>query len=73
MINLFLMTGKKQRHRSQKNFCKRCSSHRHRTIDTNLCDSYEPDCLVSAGRSDNNPLSLYKCTIIEHGDIQYKL
>ena len=59
-------------HPSQKNFCKRCSSHGHRTIDTDLCESYEPDCLVSAWRSDNNPLSnFYKCTIT-HGGIQYK-
>ena len=59
-------------HPSQKNFCKRCSSHGHRTIDTDLCESYEPDCLVSAWRSDNNPLSnFYRCTIT-HGGIQYK-
>ena len=33
-------------HPSQKNFCKRCASHGHRTIDTDVCESYEPDCLA---------------------------
>ena len=59
-------------HPSQKNFCKRCASHGHRTIDTDVCDSYEPDCLVSAWRGDNNPLSnFYKCTLSD-GDFTYK-
>ena len=51
-------------HQSQKNFCKRCASHGHRTTDINMCDSYEADSAVIAWRSDNNPLSnFYKCQI----------
>ena len=59
-------------HPSQKNFCKRCASHGHRTIDTDVCESYEPDCLVSAWRSDNTPLSNFYKSSLSHGDIQYK-
>ena len=59
-------------HPSQKNFCKRCASHGHRTIDLDVCQSYEPDCLVSAWRGDMNPLSnFYKCTV-SYGDLNYK-
>ena len=51
-------------HPSQKNYCKRCASHGHRTIDVDVCDSYEPDCLVSAWRGDKNPLSnFYICDL----------
>ena len=30
-------------HPSQKNFCKRCASHGHRTVDVDICESYEAD------------------------------
>ena len=51
-------------HPSQKNFCKRCEKHGHRTIDDDMCPSYEPDCVVAAWRADNNPLSnFYKCAL----------
>ena len=30
---------------SQKDYCKRCASHGHSTINIDVCDSYEPDCL----------------------------
>ena len=49
---------------SQKNFCKRCSSHGHRTIDVDLCESFEADCVVAAFRADRNPLSNYYLCII---------
>ena len=59
-------------HPSQKNFCKRCANHGHRTVDTDVCEAYEPDCLVSAWRGDNNPLSnFYRCTIT-HDNVTYK-
>ena len=46
-------------HPSQENFCKRCSLHGHRTIDVELCDSFEADCVVAAFRAYRNPLSNY--------------
>ena len=59
-------------HPSQKNFCKRCASHGHRTTDVDMCEAYEPDCLVSAWRGDNNPLSnFYRCTLT-HEDKEFK-
>ena len=59
-------------HSSQKNFGKRCSSHGHRTIDVDVCESYEADCVVEAFRADHNPLSnYYMCTIIR-ADTSYK-
>ena len=59
-------------HPLQKNFCKHCSSHGHCTIDVDLCDLYEPDCLVSAWRGDRNPLSnFYSCTI-SCDELKYK-
>ena len=52
-------------HASQKNYCKRCANHGHRTNDVDMCESYDPDCTVVAFRADSNPLSnYYKCTLI---------
>ena len=59
-------------HPSQKNYCKRCASHGHRTIDVDVCDSYEPDCLVSAWRGDKNPLSNFYICDLSNGDFKYK-
>ena len=59
-------------HPSQKNFCKRCSSHGHRTIDVDLCESFEADCVVTAFRADRNPLSNYYLCTITHADTSYK-
>ena len=51
-------------HRSQKNFCKRCDSHGHRTSDIGLCEAYEADEMVTPFRADSNPLSnFFKCNI----------
>ena len=59
-------------HKSQKNYCKRCASHGHRTTDIGMCESYEPDCSVMAFRANNNPLSnFYECTITI-GKCQFK-
>ena len=59
-------------HASQKNFCKRCALHGHRTTDMDSCESYDPDSNVTAFRSDNNPLSnFYSCTLVS-GDITFK-
>ena len=59
-------------HPSQKNFCKRCATHGHRTIDTEMCESYDPDCVVAAWRADNNPLSnFFKCSI-SHNSLVFK-
>ena len=44
-------------HASQKNYCKRCASHGHRTNDVDACESYDADSPVAAWRADNNPLS----------------
>ena len=55
-------------HASQKNYCKRCATHGHRTMDIEECQSYNADCAVSAFRSNNNPLSnFYPCSIIHDG------
>ena len=55
-------------HASQKNYCKRCATHGHRTMDIEECQSYNADCAVSAFRSNNNPLSnFYPCSIIHNG------
>ena len=55
-------------HKSQKNYCKRCDSHGHRTSDIGLCQSYEADESVSPFRADSNPLSnFFKCTITIQG------
>ena len=55
-------------HPSQKNYCKRCASHGHRTNDIDLCESYEADCTVAAFRADSNPLSnFYMCTLTHDG------
>ena len=59
-------------HKSQKNFCKRCDSHGHRTSDVGLCESYNPDEAVTPFRADSNPLSNYfKCSITFH-DREFK-
>ena len=51
-------------HKSQKNYCKRCASHGHRTSDIGMRGSYDPDSGVVAFRTNNNPLSnYYMCTI----------
>ena len=40
-------------------------------VDTDVCEAYELDCLVSAWRGDNNPLSnFYRCTIT-HDNVTY--
>ena len=55
-------------HASQKNYCKRCATHGHRTMDIEECQSYNADCAVSAFRSNNNPLlNFYPCSIIHDG------
>ena len=61
-------------HPSQKNFCKRCSSHGHRTIDVivDLCESFEADCVVAGFRADRNPLSNYYLCTMTHADTSYK-
>ena len=59
-------------HSSQKNFCKRCASHGHRTVDVDICESYEADCVVAAFRADRNPLSNYYMSNITHADLNYK-
>ena len=52
-------------HASQKNFCKRCAEHGHRTTDIAQCEAYDADAAVVAFRSDSNPLSnFYRCTLI---------
>ena len=59
-------------HASQKNYCKRCAQHGHRTIDVDQCDSYDPDSVVAAFRSDSHPLSnFYLCTIV-NDDITFR-
>ena len=51
-------------HKSQKNYCKRCDTHGHRTSDVGLCESYDADAPVTPFRADSNPLSNYfKCRI----------
>ena len=51
-------------HKSQKNYCKRCDTHGHRTSDVGLCESYDADAPVNPFRADSNPLSNYfKCRI----------
>ena len=59
-------------HPSQKNFYKRCASHGHRTVDVDICESYEADCVVAAFRADRNPLSNYYMSNITYADINYK-
>ena len=59
-------------HPSQKNFCKRCASHGHRTVDVDICESYEADCVVAAFRADSNPLGNYYMSNITHADMNYK-
>ena len=55
-------------HRSQKNFCKRCDKHGHRTADVGLCEAYNHDESVAPFRADANPLSnFFKCTIDFNG------
>ena len=39
-------------HASQRNFCKRCALHGHRTTDIDNCEAYDPDLHVTAFRSD---------------------
>ena len=57
---------------SHKTLCKRCSSHGHRTIDVDLCESFEVLCVVPAFKADRNQLSnCYMCTIT-HADTSYK-
>ena len=59
-------------HQSQKNFCKRCASHGHRTSDIGICESYDADSAVLAWRADSNPLSnFFKCRIT-YGDCEFK-
>ena len=51
-------------HKSQKNYCKRCDTHGHRTSDVGLCESYDADAPVTPFRADSNPLSnFFKCRI----------
>ena len=59
-------------HKSQKNFCKRCASHGHRTSDVGLCEAYDPDSAVSAFRADKNPLSNYFYCSINVDNIMFK-
>ena len=59
-------------HLSQNNLCKRCSSHGHRTIDVDLCESVESDCVVAAFRADRNPQNNYYMCTITHVDTSYK-
>ena len=55
-------------HASQKNYCKRCAQHGHRTADVDICESYDPDAPVVAFRSDSNPLSnYYPCDLLHNG------
>ena len=59
-------------HQSQKNFCKRCASHGHRTSDIGICESYDADSAVVAWRADSNALSnFFKCRIT-YGDCVFK-
>ena len=59
-------------HQSQKNFCKRCATHGHRTSDIGICESYDADSAVVAWRADSNPLSnSYKCRLA-YGDCLFK-
>ena len=58
-------------HPSQKNFCKRCASHGHRTVDVDICESHEADCVVAASRADRNPLRNYYMSNITHADMNY--
>ena len=51
-------------HKSQKNFCKRCQTHGHRTTDIEVCEAYDADTSVVAFRANANPLSnFFICTI----------
>lgn len=51
-------------HKSQKNYCKRCATHGHRTSDIGMCEAYDADAAVVAFRANNNPLSnYYQCTV----------
>ena len=51
-------------HKSQKNFCKRCQTHGHRTMDIEVCEAYDADTSVVAFRANTNPLSnFFICTI----------
>ena len=55
-------------HASQKNYCKRCAQHGHRTADVDICESYDPDAPVVVFRSDSNPLSnYYPCDLLHNG------
>ena len=56
----------------RKKLCKRCSSHGHRTIDVDLCESLEADCVVTTFRADRNPLSNYYLCTITHADTSSK-
>ena len=59
-------------HPSQNYFCKRCATHGHRTNDVDMCEVFDPDCVVVAFRADSNPLSnYYKCTIT-NSDMKHK-
>ena len=59
-------------HKSQKNYCKRCASHGHRTSDIGMCGSYDPDIGVVAFRANNNPLSNYYMCTITVGEWQFR-
>ena len=59
-------------HPYQQNFCKRCASHGHHTVDVDICESYEADCVVAAYRADRYPLSNYYMSNITHADMNYK-
>ena len=59
-------------HQSQKNFCKRCAKHGHRTTDLDVCESYYADSAVVAWRADNNPLSNFYICTMEYGDCVFK-
>ena len=59
-------------HQSQKNFCKRCAKHGHRTTDLDVCESYDADSAVVAWRADNNPLSNFYICTMEYGDCAFK-
>ena len=58
-------------HRSQQTFCKRCCNQGHHTNDTAHCESYEPDCMVVAFRSDFNPLSNFYMCKMTIGNMTY--